>query len=239
VVKITSKANGTPVNQYGEMTFISEGNLYRLVLKSGKPEAEPFEKWVCDEVLPSIRKHGMYATPDTMEKMLTDPDFIIQLATKLKEETAARKEATNALKEAEGVIIIKDQQLELQESTIKEQSPKVEYHDKVLTSNNVIKINDIANDLGVSAIKLNKILEKFEIQYKQGSGDRWYLHSKYRGHEYTKDITFPHTDGEGRTTSSIHMYWTQKGRRFIYSQFIKNIHKLPEVIQINISKINT
>lgn len=73
-----------------EARFITEGDLYRLVFNSKLPEAEKFEAWVVDEVLPSIRKHGMYATPNTIEEMIANPDIIIQLATTLKEERAAR-----------------------------------------------------------------------------------------------------------------------------------------------------
>ena len=70
-----------------ELLFIPEGDLYRLIVSSKLPTAEKFEHWVFDEVLPSIRKHGMYAT----DELLDNPDLIIQMATKLKEEREARK----------------------------------------------------------------------------------------------------------------------------------------------------
>ena len=76
-----------------EMTIISEPGLYSLILRSRKPEAKAFKRWVTSEVLPSIRKHGMYATPATIEEMIANPDIIIQLATTLKEERAARAKA--------------------------------------------------------------------------------------------------------------------------------------------------
>lgn len=76
-----------------EGRFISEGDLYRLIFGSKLPIAEEFEAWVVDEVLPSIRKHGIYATPATIEEMIANPDIIIQLATTLKEERAARAKA--------------------------------------------------------------------------------------------------------------------------------------------------
>lgn len=69
-----------------KVRFISEGDMYRLITSSKLPAAERFEKWVYDEVLPSIRKHGAYMTQQTLDKALTSPDFLIQLATKLKEE---------------------------------------------------------------------------------------------------------------------------------------------------------
>ena len=76
-----------------QVRFITEPDLYRLITHSKLPEAEKFERWVFEEVLPAIRKHGMYATPATIEEMITNPDIIIQLATTLKEERAARAKA--------------------------------------------------------------------------------------------------------------------------------------------------
>ena len=67
-----------------EMYFIDEQNLYRVIMRSDKKEAENFQDWVCREVLPSIRKHGAYLTSETIEKALTSPDFLIQIATELK-----------------------------------------------------------------------------------------------------------------------------------------------------------
>jgi prophage antirepressor-like protein len=73
--------------------FINEGNLYRLIVRSKLPEAEKFESWVFDEVLPSIRKHGAYMTDDVLERSIQDPDYMIGLLTALKEERQKRLEA--------------------------------------------------------------------------------------------------------------------------------------------------
>lgn len=81
--------------------IISEAGLYGLVLKSRKPEAKEFKRWVTHEVLPSIRKHGIYATETTIDQILTDPDFGIRLLTTLKDERAKRIEAENHVKELE------------------------------------------------------------------------------------------------------------------------------------------
>lgn len=81
--------------------IISEAGLYGLVLKSRKPEAKEFKRWVTHEVLPSIRKHGIYATETTIDQILADPDFGIRLLTDLKEERAKRIEAENHVKELE------------------------------------------------------------------------------------------------------------------------------------------
>lgn len=72
--------------------FINEPNLYRLIFQSRKPEAGVFQEWVFSEVLPAIRKHGGYLTPQKIDEVLSDPDTIIKLATDLKAERAKRKE---------------------------------------------------------------------------------------------------------------------------------------------------
>ena len=83
-----------------QMNFVNEKNLYKVIMRSDKPQAEPFQDWVCGEVLPSIRKHGAYMTNDTLEKALASPDFLIQLATNLKEEQQKRIEAERKVTEA-------------------------------------------------------------------------------------------------------------------------------------------
>ena len=80
------KLDGSEAIKYIERKYIDEGNVYRLIIKSKLPSAKRFEKWVMEEVLPSIRKHGMYMSDSVIEKTLNNPDFIIQMATKLKEE---------------------------------------------------------------------------------------------------------------------------------------------------------
>lgn len=97
-----------------QVRFISEGDMYRLITSSKLPAAERFEKWVYDEVLPSIRKHGAYMTQQTLDKALTSPDFLIQLATKLKEEQEKVKElepkakALDDFTNVEGAKLIRD-----------------------------------------------------------------------------------------------------------------------------------
>lgn len=69
-----------------EITIINESGLYSLILSSKLPQARDFKRWVTSEVLPSIRKHGAYLTPDKLEEVLTDPDTLVKLALQLKEE---------------------------------------------------------------------------------------------------------------------------------------------------------
>lgn len=89
------------LGRQGETNLINEAGLYALVLGSRKPEAHEFKRWITHEVLPSIRKHGIYATETTIDQILTDPDFGIRLLTTLKDERAKRIEAENHVKELE------------------------------------------------------------------------------------------------------------------------------------------
>ena len=182
--------------------FIDEGNLYRLIVGSELPEAEKFESWVFDEVLPTIRKHGAYMTPETIEQALLNPDTIIQLATNLKEEQKKRKELENENKELK---------------------PKATYHDLVLQSDSLLSVTQIAKDFGMGAPTLNKILHELGVQYKKGH--RWYLYHQYQDKGYTQSKTYAINAEETKD----HMYWTQKGRLFIYEILKEKKGILPNI----------
>lgn len=92
-------SDGIPGNP--NKTIISEPGLYKLIMRSRKPEAKTFQRWVTHEVLPAIRKHGAYATEATIDRILANPDFGIKLLTDLKNERAKRIEAENRIKELE------------------------------------------------------------------------------------------------------------------------------------------
>lgn len=107
-------------------TIINESGLYAVILRSDKPQAKPFRKWVTNEVLPSIRKHGAYMTDQTLEQALTSPDFLIQLATQLKEEKEQRK------------------QLEVK---VEQDRPKVLFAESVSASKTSILVGELAKIL--------------------------------------------------------------------------------------------
>lgn len=90
---MTHLVSETPLGVQRETFLVTEAGLYEVIIRSDKPEAKAFRRWVTSEVLPSIRKHGMYATPATIEEMIANPDIIIQLATTLKEERQRRAQA--------------------------------------------------------------------------------------------------------------------------------------------------
>lgn len=185
----------------GATNCINESGLYAVILRSDKPQAKPFRKWVTNEVLPSIRKHGAYMTDQTLERALTSPDFLIELATQLKAEQAQRKQL-------ETTVAVQNQQ-------IAELQPKASYYDVVLNCKDLISIGKIAKDYGWSAQKLNEYLHKHGVQYKQGK--TWLLYQKYAGMGYTSTKTHTYHGDDGMEhAAEPHTYWTQKGRLFIY-----------------------
>jgi phage antirepressor YoqD-like protein len=162
-----------------------------------------FAIW-CNDRIKELMRHG--ATALNPEDLL-NPDFIIRLASELKKERE-EKEELRLQNET------KNKQLELAQDTIKHQSVKVEYYDKVLDSQRTIATNLIAMDLGMSAQALNRKLHNLGIIYKCNGS--WVLTAKYRSFGFAETKTFPYTDEFGNKKTSIHLYWTEKGRNFIF-----------------------
>ncbi|HEI4273865.1 TPA: phage antirepressor [Staphylococcus aureus] len=173
--------------------FIDEGNLYRLISRSKLPQAEQFEEWVFDDVLPAIRKHGIYATDNVIEQTLKDPDYIITVLTEYKKE--------------------KEQNLLLQQE-IGELKPKADYVDEILKSTGTLATTQIAADYGISAQKLNKLLHEARLQRKVNK--QWVLYSEHMGKSYTESDTIPIVRSDGREDTVLQTRWTQKGRLKIH-----------------------
>lgn len=107
------------------------------------------------------------------------------------------------------------EQIELQEKQLKIQAPKAEYYDKVLDSKGVYVTNQIAKELGMSAVTLNRQLHMMGIQYKQNG--TWVLYHQYQNKGLTKTRTYTYQDGNGETKTSMQTVWTEKGREFIHN----------------------
>lgn len=133
------KADGSDAIQNVKMNFINESNLYKLIFQSRKAEAEKFADWVTSEVLPSIRKHGAYMSSEVIEKTLSDPDYLIRLATNLKEEKAKRA---------------------LAEAQIERDKPKVLFADTVSASNQSCLVGELAKLISQEAIRRGEIDKK-------------------------------------------------------------------------------
>lgn len=100
-----------------ELNIISEPGLYSLILRSRKPEAKAFKRWLVHEVIPAIRRHGVYATPQTVEAMLNDPETTIKILTALKEERAQRQ-ALEARAEADRPKVVFAESIEVARTSI-------------------------------------------------------------------------------------------------------------------------
>ncbi|MGK4034064.1 phage antirepressor [Pediococcus acidilactici] len=182
---------------------INESGMYSLVLSSKLPNAKKFKRWVTNEVLPSIRKHGAYMTDEKIEEALLNPDTIINLATQLKEEREGR--------------LIAEQQ-------VKEFQPKVSYYDKVLSNDALMTISLIAKDYGMSGAGMNKLLHKLGVQYRQGG--TWLLYAKYQRTGWTHSETTMVSRKDGTEKAVLNTKWTQKGRLGLY-ELLKDNGYLP------------
>lgn len=193
---------GTP-GGVQDVTIINESGLYSLIFSSKLESAKRFKRWVTSEVLPAIRKHGLYATDNVIEQTIQNPDYIIHVLTEFK-------------KEREGRLVAEQQ--------VNELKPKATYYDLVLQNKSLLSVSKIAKDYGMSARSLNKLLHSLGVQYKQG--DIWLLYAKYQDKGYTHTSTYALDEEHSKVTTK----WTQKGRLFIY-ELLKEHDILPVIEQ--------
>ncbi|PFR72901.1 phage antirepressor Ant [Bacillus cereus] len=133
--------------------FINEPNLYRLIVKSKLPQAEQFEKWVFEEVLPSIRKHGAYMTDQVLEQAVTNPEFMIGILTKLKEEK---------------------EKLAAAQQQIVQQQPLVVFAEACMQSNESLKVSEVAKLAAKHNVKIGQRqlfakLREWELMFKRST----------------------------------------------------------------------
>ena len=211
---IKSHCKGTTLKQgivtkqgnISDMLFVTEGDVYRLITHSKLPSAEKFEKWVFDEVLPTIRNHGAYLTNMKIEEILNNPDTIIKLATDLKNEREEKEK-----------LQLENMQ---QQQIIGELKPKADYTDTILQNKSLVTITAIAKDYGMGAKTMNQKLHDLGIQYKQSG--QWFLYEKYHDKGYTHSETIDLKHKDGNEFVKMNTKWTQKGRLFLYELLKKN-----------------
>ncbi|KAB2502346.1 DNA-binding protein [Bacillus cereus] len=191
--------------QVGKGDLIPEPLVYKLAFKASNDIAEQFQDWLAIEVLPSIRKHGAYMTPNTINALLQDPDLIIGLASQLKQEQQARQ--------------IAEQKNLMLTQQIAENASKITYLDQILQSQDTVTVSQVAADYGLSAMKLNKILNDEKVQYKVNN--QWLLYSKHQNKGYTKSKTVDVVHTDGSRSVKMNTRWTQKGRLFIHELLTK------------------
>ena len=189
------------------ISYINEGDMYRLIMRSKLPSAEKFEDWVVNEILPSIRKHGAYMTADTLEKALSSPDFLIQLATKLKEE----KERNAALLE-----------------DVSRMKPKEIFADAVSVSNTSILIGELAKILKQNGVDIgqNRLFgwmrdNGYLIKRKGTDYNMPMQKSMEMGLFEIKERTITNPDGSVRITKTVLV--TGKGQQYFINKFLAEV----------------
>ena len=198
--QITTPSRGTQT-----VTIISESGVYALVFGSKLPKAKAFKRWVTSEVLPAIRKHGGYLTPDKVEEILTNPDAIIRLATQLKEERAKREAA---------------------EKVIEEQRPKALFADAVSASKTSILIGALAklirqNGVDVGQKRLFEWLRKKGYLIKSGNDKNMPTQrSMEQGLFEVKEGSYVDGDGVNRITRTTKV--TGKGQLYFVNKFLSS-----------------
>lgn len=198
------------------MYFVNEKNLYKVIMRSDKPQAEAFQDWVCGEVLPSIRKHGAYMDDKTIERTLTDPDYLIQLATTLKDERRARQEA----EERAARLLCDNQQ---KDEKIKEDAPKVIFADAITGSKSSILIGQLAKTLTQNGYKIgqNRLFAWLRDNHYLGSYGSYYNipYQVYIEQGLFEVKYTSHSEGASMVTSATPKV-TGKGQQYFINLFL-------------------
>ena len=191
------------IGRQGETNIVNEYGLYNLILSSRKPEAKKFKRWITHEVIPSIRKHGAYMTPEKIEEVLMNPDTIIQLATALKEEQQRRLQA---------------------ERQIEEQKPKVLFAEAWEVSEHSILVGEMAKLLarnGLENMGQNRLFKWLRANgYLHKSGQQYNLPTQKSielGIIEVKTRTIANPDGSVRVTKTPKI--TVKGQIYFLDKF--------------------
>ena len=191
------------LGRQGTAIIINESGLYSVILRSDKPEAKPFRKWVTSEVLPSIRKHGAYMTEKTLEQAIADPDFLIRLATELKNEQVKRKEL---------------------ETKVAEDKPKVLFADAVETAQTSILVGDLAklikqNGIDIGQKRLFAYLRENGYLIKNGGSKNMPTQKSMEMNLFeVKERTINNPDGKVRITKTTKV--TGKGQTYFINKFL-------------------
>ena len=195
--------------QNREVTIINESGLYSLVLSSKLPTAKKFRRWVTSEVIPSIRKHGGYLTPDKVEELLINPDAVIKMLTAIKDEREARQAA---------------------EMQIEENRPKVLFADAVSASKQSILIGELAKLLKQNGVEIGQqrlfewLRNKGYLIRRQGTDRNMPTQRAMElGLFEIKETTISHSDGHISINKTPKV--TGKGQVYFINIFLKECGK--------------
>ncbi|WP_315038429.1 phage antirepressor [uncultured Enterococcus sp.] len=170
---------------------INESGLYSLIISSKLPNAKAFKRWVTKEVLPSIRRHGMYAK----DELVNNPELFLEVLENYKTEKEKNKMLATVLKETQ---------------------PIISYYNEILQSNETLTITQIAADYGMSGQAMNQLLKRLRVQRKVNN--QWVLFSYLVKKGLTRSETKRVQNGNKTVVTTR---WTQKGRLFLYNTLKK------------------
>lgn len=176
-----------------EMTIINESGLYSLILSSKLPSAKDFKRWVTSEVLPSIRKHGAYMTPETLQAAILNPDTMIQLCNQLK----AEQDRSRALEVANAQLTVDKQIMQ----------PKADYFDELVDRGTLTSFRETAKELGIPPKRFVDFLLEHKYIYRDGRGKLMPYERKNKGFFALKESYNDKTQWSGTQTMV-----TPKGR---------------------------
>ncbi len=185
-----------------EMLCVNESGLYNVILRSDKPEAKPFRKWVTSEVLPSIRRHGAYMTPETLEAAILNPDLLIRLCTALKDEQDKNK----ALQAANSTLAVDNQIMK----------PKADYFDEIVDRSLLTNFRETAKQLQIKEKEFIRFLLDRKYIYRDKKGKIQPYADKNSGLFEVKEFV-----NEKTGFSSTQTLITPKGRETFRLLFLK------------------
>ena len=181
--------------------YIQENVFYKLCMKANNEVARKFQDRVCDEILPSIRKYGMYLTDNVFEIIMKSPERIGEMLIEFGKTKKQNEQLILENKEKDKQII--------------ELKPAKEYLDKILSTEDTMVITQIAADYGLSGLRLNKILH--DERFIRNVNGQWLLYSEHMNKGYTKSETIVMKRKDGTDKAIPTTKWTQKGRLKIHN----------------------
>lgn len=196
----------TPTNGgLQSIKYISEPDMYRLIFKSNAPNAEQFNSWVSEEVLPSIRKTGGYIpakVDDTPEEIMAKALLIANKTMEVQKQRIAALEEQKKMLEHENTVL----------------APKAAYTDEVLQSTSTYTHTQMAKELNFKSVTaFLQQAARDNILYKQSG--MWMLYSRYAGKGYMKVRTTPYRCSDGTVKTNSISVWTEEGRSFLHKHF--------------------
>lgn len=204
-----------------QVKYISEPEVYRLIFKSNAPNAELFNSWLAEEVLPSIRKTGGYiaATNDMTDDEIMAKALLVAQST-IERRDQRIKELETANKQQQAQLEQASCQISEMSKDIDEMKPKADYFDMLLNNKSTVLTTQIAQDYGMSAIAFNKVLANLGVQHKMNG--QWILKSKFASNGYVKNKTIDIVRSNGMRDVKIQTVWTPNGMIFLYGILKKN-----------------